>query len=419
MRPQPHLFLLSVNFPFYIARRYLFSKKSHNAINIISAIGVCGVTISTIALVCTLAVFSGFKDLVSSLFTEFDAPLVITAADGKYMSASAQPLQALRQDKAVAAVSETFTENALLIYNGRQAMVTLKGVDDNFTQVSRIERILFGDGTYMLQADVLNYGILGIQIAAQLGTGVYFPGAIQVYAPRKGERINPANPAESFKSDELFSPGVLFEVNQQKYDGKYVLTSLSFVRNLFEREDQITALELRLKPDADETAVKARLQEQLGADYKVSDRYEMHEEAYRTMEIEKVMAYLFLTFILLIACFNIIGSLSMLIIDKKDDVQTLRNLGATDKQIIRIFLFEGRMISTIGAILGVGIGLLLCWGQQQFGWLRLGSSSGNFIVDAYPVSVHATDVLLVFFTVIAVGYLFVWYPVHYLSRRLL
>lgn len=408
-----------MNFPFYIARRYLFSKKSHNAINIISGIGVCGVSLATMALVCTMAVFSGFRSLVSSLFTEFDAQLVVQPAKGKYMSATADPLRALVADEDVEAVSHTFTQQALIAYGGKQMMATLKGVDDHFRAVSNVATLLEGTGKYELRTDVSHFGIMGIQLAGEMGLSYYYPNALQVYAPRSGQRINVANPAESFNVGELYSPGVVFNVRQSHYDSQYLITSLDFVQTLYDRPAQITAVELRLKPEANESRVKARLQTQLGADYKVTDRYELHEESYRTMEIEKLMAYFFLVLIVLIATFNIIGSLSMLIIDKRGDVQTLRNLGATDGQIRSIFMSEGVLISTLGTLIGTVGGVLLCLGQQHYGWLKLGSSAGNFIIDHYPVSIEVGDVALVFVTVMLVGVVSVWYPVRYLTNRLL
>ncbi|MDO4714696.1 MAG: FtsX-like permease family protein [Bacteroidales bacterium] len=408
-----------MNFPFYIARRYLFSKKSHNAINIISTIGVCGVTLATMALVCTMAVFSGFRQLVSSLFTEFDAQLVITPTKGKYFSATADPLHTLAHDEDIAAVSHTFTQQALIAYGGKQVMATLKGVDDNFRAVSHIATLLEGTGKYELHTDVSHFGIMGIQLAGELGLGYYYPDALQVYAPRSGQRINAANPAESFNHGELYSPGVVFNVRQSKYDSHYLITSLKFMQTLYDRPQQVTAIELRLTTTANEARTKARLQAQLGTDYKVTDRYELHEESYRTMEIEKLMAYFFLVLIVLIATFNIIGSLSMLIIDKRNDVQTLRNLGATDSQIRHIFMSEGILISTLGAVFGTLGGVLLSLGQQHFGWLKLGSSSGNFIIDHYPVSIEVGDVATILATVIIVGIVSVWYPVRYLTNRLL
>ena len=258
-----------------------------------------------------------------------------------------------------------------------------------------------------------------MELISELGTGLQFVDPLQVYAPKRNVRVNMANPSASFNRDYLFSPGVVFVVNQQKYDARYILTSLDFARNLFNYDTEVSAIELKLKPDADVSAVQKKISRILGDDFAVLNRYEQQVDVFRIMEIEKFISYLFLTFILAIACFNVIGSLSMLILDKREDVETLRNLGADDRLIARIFLFEGRLISLFGALAGIVFGLLLCYLQQRFGIISLGGGSGSFIVDAYPVSVHATDVILIFVTVIAVGFLSVWYPVHYLTRRLL
>lgn len=260
---------------------------------------------------------------------------------------------------------------------------------------------------------------MGMQLVSVLGSGIAFVDPVEVYAPKRGEKVNMANPSGSFTKDYLFSPGVVFAVNQQKYDASYVITSLDFARRLFGYETEVSSIELKLKPGQDVENVKNEIKQILGDDFIVLDRYEQQADVFRIMEIEKLISYFFLTFILVIACFNVIGSLSMLIIDKKQDVQTLRNLGASDRLIVRIFLFEGRLISLLGAMIGIVLGLLLCFIQQKFGIISLGSVADSFIVNAYPVSVHWQDVLLIFVTVLFVGFLAVWYPVRYLSKRLL
>lgn len=407
-----------MNFPFYIARRYLFSKKSHNAINVISAISVCGVALATLALVCTLSVFNGFQDLVASFFTAFDPQLRITAVRGKVFDGEDPRILALRQMPEVAVWSRSLEDNAMVQYQGRQAMAVIKGVEDNFDILTPIDSILYGRGELTLHDEVAHYAIPGIQLLATLGSSIRFLDPLEVYAPRRGAKVNLANPSTAFVTGSLFSSGLVFSVNQEKYDASYILTSIDFARSLFQYTTEVSAVNLRLAPGVDTEAVKRQIQQQLGGDFRVEDRYEQQADTYRIMRVEKLISYLFLTFILVIACFNIIGSLSMLIIDKRDDVATLRNLGASDKQIVRIFLFEGRMISFIGASVGVVLGLILCWVQQAFGLIKLGSS-GSFVVDAYPVSVEVTDVAVVFVTVLVVGFLSVWYPVRYLSKRLL
>ena len=408
-----------MNFPFYIARRYLFSRKSTHVINIISGISVVGVAVATMALVVTLSVFNGFQDLVASFFTNFDQQIKVAPIQGKSAPSDDPILTKIKHLPDIDVATESVEDQALAIYGERQAMITIKGVDDNFSSLTHINDILYGDGHFELHAADLNYGVVGIGLADDLGTGVEFKNTIKIYAPKREGQLDMANPTDGFVEDDLYSPGVLFSVRQAKYDRNYIITSISFARNLFGQQGMLTSLELRLKPGSDFEAVKKEIQQIAGNKYSVKDRYEQQEDTFKIMQIEKFIAYIFLTFILMVACFNIIGSLSMLIIDKKDDVLTLRNLGANDHQIIRIFLFEGRMISTIGAIIGIGIGLLLCWIQQTYGIVALGESSGSFVINAYPVSVHPTDIILIFATVVIVGYLAVWYPVRYLSKRLL
>lgn len=408
-----------MNLPFYIARRYLFSKKKHNAINIISGISVCGVALATLALVCTLSVFNGFQDMVAGFFTAFDPELKITIREGKVFEPQGAAFQEVRSLPEIGVWTETLEENAMVQYKDRQAMAIIKGVEDNFEELTSIDSLLYGAGEFILHDSIVDYGVLGVELISELGTGLQFVDPLQVYAPKRNVRVNMANPSASFNRDYLFSPGVVFVVNQQKYDARYILTSLSFARNLFNYDTEVSAVELKLKPGVDVTAVQRKIARILGDEFVVLDRYEQQADVFRIMEIEKFISYLFLTFILAIACFNVIGSLSMLILDKREDVETLRNLGADDRLIARIFLFEGRLISLFGALSGIVLGLLLCYIQQRFGIISLGGGNGSFIVDAYPVSVHVTDVVLIFITVITVGFLSVWYPVHYLTRRLL
>lgn len=373
---------------------------------------------ATLAMVCTLSVFNGFQDMVATFFTAFDPQIKITSVKGKVFDGSEPVFAEIRTMPEVVVYSESVEDNAMVQYKGRQAMAVIKGVEDNFDKLTPIDSILFGRGELILHDEVVDYAIPGLQLLSTLGTGIRFLDPLEIYAPKRGSRINMSNPMSSFVSDQLFSSGLTFTVNQEKYDASYIITSIGFARRLFQYTNEVSAVNLRLTQDADENTVIKKLKEKLGDDFRVQNRYEQQADTFRIMEIEKLISYIFLTFILMIACFNVIGSLSMLIIDKKNDVQTLRNLGASDSQIVRIFLFEGRMISFIGAVSGVIIGLALCLIQQEYGIISLGTA-GSFIVDAYPVSVHAWDVVLVFATVLIVGFISVWYPVRYLSRRLL
>ena len=407
-----------MNFPFYIARRYLFSKKSTHAINVISLISVLGVAVATMALVVVLSGFNGFSDLVASFFTNFDPQLKIEATKGKAMPADDPLLVKVKHLPGVEVATECVQDQALAVYHDKQAMVTVKGVEDNFDSLTHISNILYGDGDFTLHVANLQYGVIGIRLAQDLGTGVTWQDYLQIYAPQREGQYDASNPTNAFVKDSLVSPGALFQVKQSKYDQGYIITSIDFARRIFNRQGEITSLELRMKPGVDIDNAKEEIQAMLGDKYKVLDRYEQQADTFNIMRIEKLFAYVFLTFILMVACFNIIGSLSMLIIDKKNDVITLRNLGATEGQIRRIFLFEGRMISAAGAVIGIVLGLILCWLQQTYGLVQLGDQAGNFVVNAYPISVHPEDILLIFLTVILVGWLSVWYPVRYMSRKL-
>ena len=408
-----------MNYELFIARRYLFAKKSHHAINIISGISVLGVAVATMAMVVTLSVFNGFQDLVADLFTAFDPELRVTPKDGQTIEVKDKDLLWLKQSDVVAVFTPVLEGQALVVEGGKQQVVTIKGVADNITKQGHIEDILYGDGHFCLHADILEYGILGIQLAQQLGLPANFENPLQVYAPKPGERVNIGNPLSSFNHDELQSPGVVFMVRQAKYDANYILTSLGFAQRLFDSEGRVSAVELKLKDGLKTDRVKEQLRSKLGERFKVEDRYEQQNDVFRVMRIEKFISYLFLSFILLVACFNIIGSLSMLMIDKRQDIQTLRSLGANDSQICTIFRLEGHIICLAGALLGLILGGILCWIQQEYGVVTMGDSEGSFIIETYPVSVYLADILLILVTVLAVGWLAIWYPVRYLTRKLL
>ena len=406
-------------FPFFIARRYFFARKRHLTTGIISVISVCGVALATAALIVTLSVFNGFRDMVASFFTAFDPQLKVLPAEGKTLAADDSLLVLLRDLDCVDVYTEVLQDQALIVGNERQWVVTIKGVSDNFADQADLDGLLYGDGEFCLHADVLEYGVMGIRLASALGLSTQYEGGLPIYAPRRGERVNMGNPMQSFNSDELFSPGVVFSTNQAQYDSQYILTSLSFARRLFDQQGRLSAVELKLKPGTSLRSAKSTLRDLLGERFLVQDRYEQQADTFRIMQVEKLIAYLFLTFILLVASFNIISSLSMLMIEKRENVATLRALGANDSQIRQVFLFEGWLVSAIGAAIGILGGLLICWLQIRFGFVKLGASEGSFVVDAYPVSIQTSDVLLTFLTVLLVGWLAVWIPVRRMTRNLL
>ena len=402
--------------PYFIARRYLFSKKSHNAINIISAIAAAGIAIATAAMVCILSVFNGFHDLIATLYCNFDPEIQVSALQGKTFDENSPEVRKIMQHPDVEYAAKCLEDNAMFLFRGHPLVITVKGVDENFDEVTGIRQIIYGEGSYRLRSGDVFYGIPGIGLAPKMGGADY--GSLQICAPRQGERINLANPIESFSVEDIESPGIVFDVNQRKYDEHLLITDLGFAQQLFEKEGRISTLELKLKPEADISRTKAEIADIGNGKFAVKDRMEQQADVFNIMNIEKLIAYLFLTFIILVACFNIISSLSMLIIEKRDDVLTLQHLGMSPGKVRAIFLTEGRLISIFGAATGILLGVILCSLQQNFAFIKMGNGSG-FIVDSYPVAVHAMDVIIVFATSVIIGVISVWYPVHILSRRLL
>lgn len=399
---------------FLIAKRYLLAKKSHHAINVISWISVCGVAVATMAMVCTLSIFNGFQEFFSTLFCNFDPQIEITSRQGKVFDPTSKEFESIRKMKEVAIFTEVLEENALLKYQDRQVPATIKGVADNFEQLTSIDSIII-NGHFMLYDSLVDYGTLGVGLANVLGTGSSFVDPLEVFAPKRGVRINMTNPAASCTQDYLFVSGI-FSLEQPEYDEKYVIVPLHFARSLFDYEKEVSSIELKLAQNTSVPEIKDKIQKALGEGFFVKDRYEQQEDFYKMMNLEKWISFLILSFIMLIATFNIIGSLSMLIFDKKDDIITLRNLGANDTFITRIFLIEGSLISLGGVLSGIILGVILTLTQQFFGILRLGESN-TFIVDSYPVRLDMTDLLLVFITVLIIGFFAVWFPVRYLGKR--
>ena len=412
--------IMKRNFSFYVARRYMFSKKSVGAINVISFISVAGVAVGTMALVIVLSVFNGFHDLVASLFTNFDPQIEVVPVKGKTINADAPELDRIRHLDFVDVATDVVEDQAIAVYGDRQRMVTVMGVDENFDQLTNISDILYGDGDFTLRVANLYFGVPGIRLAQDLGLGARWADYLKIYAPvRRGQLTDLDTPTDGFVVDSLLSPGVVYAVNQNKYDRDRIITSIYFARQLFDQDGMLSSLQLRLKPGTDLSTAKREIKAAAGEKFRVLDRFEQQADTFRIMQIEKVLAYVFLTFILIVACFNIISSLSMLIIDKKDDINTLHNLGANERQIQSIFLYEGRIISAVGALIGIGLGLALCGLQQAFGFVKMGESSGTFIVNAYPVSVHYWDVLVVFITVILIGWAASWIPARRLRKQIL
>ena len=364
-------------------------------------IAVVGVAVATMAMVIVMSVFNGFQGLVAELFTGFDPELRITPVAGNSIDLTSSRIKALADSKDVAVFTPVAEGQALVVAGDVQKVVMLKGVADNYTQQSDILNALYGDGEPELHLDVIEYCIPGLQLCNQLGLPIYFQRPLEVYAPKRGERVNMANPKSSFNRDELNASGLVFSVHQSKYDSEYILCSLGFAQRLFDLDGGVTGIEVKLAPTGSREDIEALL----GEGFCVKDRYEQQEDVFRIMQIEKLISYAFLCFIMLVACLNIMGSLSMLMIEKREDAKTLSALGSTQRQIRRIFALEGLMIIFGGAMTGMLLGLILCLLQQEFGFIRMGQSEGSFIIDAYPVVVRPGDLMLVLLTVVLLGFL--------------
>lgn len=364
-------------------------------------IAVAGVAVATMAMVIVMSVFNGFQGLVAELFTGFDPELRITPVAGNSIDLSSSRIKALADSKDVAVFTPVAEGQALVMAGDVQKVVMLKGVADNYTQQSDILNALYGDGEPELHLDVIEYCIPGLQLCNQLGLPIYFQRPLEVYAPKRGERVNMANPKSRFNRDELNASGLVFSVHQSKYDSEYILCSLGFAQRLFDLDGRVTGIEVKLAPTGSREDIEALL----GEGFCVKDRYEQQEDVFRIMQIEKLISYAFLCFIMLVACLNIMGSLSMLMIEKREDAKTLSALGSTQRQIRRIFALEGLMIIFGGAMAGMLLGLILCLLQQEFGFIRMGQSEGSFIIDAYPVVVRPGDLMLVLLTVVLLGFL--------------
>ena len=405
-----------MNLSLYIAMRYLFSKKSHQVINIISGVAIAGIALATAAMVCTLSVFNGFQSVVAKQFSTFDADIKIVAASGKVFTTDAPEIGKVADMQDIAALSFCVEGKAMAGYGGQQAMVTIKGVDDSFAPLTGIGKTLYGPGEFVLNDGMNDYAVLGGGLVQKLNCGVLFTKPLEIYAPNRLGNINLTIPARNFKKAELHSSGLVFILNQPKYDDEYIIASDDFARKLFQREaNEATSMELKIKGDADAAKVKKDIENILGSNYTVQDRYEQQMDVYKVMQVEKIISYIFLTFILMVACFNIIGSLAMLIIEKRENMRTLYSMGAENKTIANIFVFEGAIISALGAAIGIVAGVALSLAQQHFGLISLGD--GVMFVESYPVEIVASDVAMTFFTVIAVGFVTVWLPVKALTRK--
>lgn len=394
----------------HIALRYLFSKKGHNAINIVSGISAVAVAVVTAAMICVLSVMNGFGTIVEHMFSEFDPVLLVVPAEGQTLRTDAEPVLSLYAREDIEAISMQLEQTALVRYKEHQMPARVMGVDSLFTATAHIDSIIT-DGFYSVWDGAFERAVLGRGLAAQLGMNAHFTGALHLYAPERIGRINMLRPDKSLRHEHAFIAGT-FAVNQIEYDDQLMLVSLPMAQRLF-GYDEYTATALRIQPKrkSEISNLKSEISKTLGSAYKVLDRYEQQADFFRILRIEKWLTVLLLVFILIIASFNVIGSLSMLIIDKREDIRILSHMGADEAMIRRIFLFEGWFISSLGTLSGLVLGVLICLGQQHYGWLKLGTGS-EYIISSYPVQVQIPDIALVAAIVLILGFVAAWYPAH-------
>ena len=403
-----------MNLSAFVARRYLFSKKSHNIINVISGISLVGVAVCTMALVIVLSVFNGFDDLIKSMFSNFDPDIKITPAQGKVLEPQDDKLKAALQLDCIDVACETLEENVLLEYDKHQNPGIVKGVPETYPQLTGVDSLMI-NGTFTLDDGHRPMAVVGAGLAYYLSVNINFLSPVFIYVPKRNGRIS-MNPERAFSKSYIYPSGV-FAI-QQEIDTRYMLVPLDFARKLLEYSTQASAIEIKLKPGTNTDKARDLIAQTVGPEYVVRTQYQQHELLYKVMKSEKFAIYLILTFILLIGSFNMIGSLAMLIIDKKNDIKTLSHIGLSKQGIRRIFASEGRLISIGGAVVGLLLGLLVCWLQQTFGFLKL-DSMGSFVISNYPVKMMWTDFVLVLVTVVGIGLLASWYPIRLFTKRYL
>ncbi|MCH2023445.1 MAG: FtsX-like permease family protein [Saprospiraceae bacterium] len=401
-----------MNLPLKFARRYLFSKKSTNAINIISGISVFGICIGSMALIVIMSVFNGFEGLLGELIGNFKPDVKITASSGKVFIPDNKQLVQIKDLEGVKEISKTVEEIALLEYDGAQNIGFIKGVDDNYSKVTALDTCLLS-GKYITYDSInkVNYAIVGATLEHTLGVlvGQAFNQKLTVYMPKRTKKnLSIGLTKKPFKKRNIY-PAAIYQIQQPEYDN-YVITNLKFVQELTSySKGEISALEIKLNANINSIKTIDKIKKILGKDYIVQNRYQQDEALYKITNLEKYVAFLIFAFTLILVAFNMVGALWMLVLDKKKDISTLKSMGATNDIIRQIFIAEGFLLSAFGLFLGCLLAISLCFLQQQFGLVKL-TGSGNFIIDAYPVEMRFTDFIQVIITVLLIGTCAAWIP---------
>ena len=405
-----------MNLSIFIAKRYLFSKKSHNAINVISLVSVCGIAVATMAMVTALSVFNGFGSLVETTFSAFDPELKITAVKGKVFDYHTANFEDALSNSDIDFISESLEDNVLFRFGERQVPVILKGVSEDFKYMTQMDKLII-DGEFLLREDVVDYATIGSGLAYTLGVRPGFKDPIEIFVPKRYVQVNLANPSAAFEQGYVQMGGV-FNLNQPQFDEQMAIVPIELARTLFRYDNQVSSLDIKLKDGVSPQKIKKSISQQIGSDYLIEDRFEQQKESYQMLQIEKWVTFFILSFILIIAAFNVVGPLSILIIEKKNDISILKSMGAPNETIAQVFLFEGWLISFSGIVIGLVSGVIISFIQQRFGILKLGGTPGAYLVDAYPVIVKFTDVLLTFIIVCIICFSTIIYPIRNLKKQL-
>ncbi len=400
-----------MNLPLKIAFRYFFSRRregSFNIITLISGISLLGYVVGAAALIIVLSVFNGFENLFSTLYSQFDADIQITSTVGKSFPTSQLNIAQIKNIDGVLHVNYVIEENVLARYNGKQVLATVKGVDETYLNAVQLDTNLIS-GALLLQEGDTNFALIGQGLAYQLGVQPDDQfNFLTIYVPSKGE-IDLLNAENAFKRNPIFPIGVLGI--QEEVDNKYILVPLRFIEPLLEKKNQVSAIEIRLRNDASMDKIRSQIEENAGDSFLVRNRFQQRDSFYKVMKSEKFISFMILLFIMMVAAFNTVGSLYMLVIEKKKDLKIFASMGLTANQARKIFMFEGIILAIFGGLVGIILGGSICWLQQEYNLINFSSSQG-FIIDSYPVRIKATDFLYVFLTIVGIGFITSLYPAY-------
>lgn len=393
-----------MSLPLLFARRYLFSRSSHSVINIISGICVAGMAIGTAALIIILSIFNGFNRLVSDSLSEVAPDILVSPAKGKVFVPKGEAFEWAYENDDVLNMSEVLEEQVFISYDGKQALAKAKGVDNVYEEESPLKKHI-KDGEFILRFGSLKKAVVGMGLAYNLGISPRFLSPIEIYYPVREGKVSLSNPMNSLSEVDV-RPSGLFSINAT-LDNELIIVPIETMRELLHYENEVSAVEIRTADGASVQKVADGLKERLGPDFKVLNRYEQNENLFKMMRYEKLAIYMILIFIIIIIAFNIFASLTMLVIEKKDDISTLKSLGATDSLVRRIFVMEGWMISLLGLAIGLLIGVAFALLQHKFGFIKM---PGNYVVTSYPIVLKLTDILWTVAGVAGVGYLIALLP---------